>query len=294
MMLRGIIDESYDGKAKVPRTFSLSCLVGDNGTWPFFEMDWLKVIDWKNAQLRTQARREITRYHASDCSSCKNEFADWTRDEQIELTGKLLDVFRKYGIHIYGYDMPLQLLVSEIPETKPNPVGFAYVMLLNMVMQDIGENTLTMYRDALISLHHDHCDYDAVMLATFNRLTNDESFKYRNRFTTITPTDWQHFVPLQPADLIAYENFKEGERLLDGRKRRKSLELILDLDSISGRAKGFNLASIRELKTIMDNMGEDAKRILLSNARIPYGKHPPALKKGTTASETPKSDRRDK
>ena len=29
---------------------------------------------------------------------------------------------------------------------------------------------------------------------------------------------------------ILHENFKEGERVLDNRKRRKSLELILDLE----------------------------------------------------------------
>jgi hypothetical protein len=135
-------------------------------------------------------------------------------------------------------------------------------------MNEIGENTLTMYPKELISLHHDRCDYDAALLEAFNHLMDDETFKYRTRFTSITSENWQDCVPLQAADLIAYENFKESERLLDGRPRRKSLEILLDLESISGRAKGFNLASIQELKSIVDHLDPKAKELLFSNARI--------------------------
>ena len=267
-MLRGFMDESRDAQNAVPRLFSLSCVVGDDSSWPWFVIDWVKVLDWKNEQLRAQGRPEISRYHAADCSSCLGEFKGWTVAEQIEFSQKLFEVFKKHPVHIFGFDMPLQLLVQEFPETKSNPVGFAYVILLKMLMDEIGKETLKLYPRDGITLHHDRCDYDSVLKDAFNRIVDDPAFAHRDRFAYITPEGWEDSVPLQPADMIAYENFKEGERLVTNRKRRKSLQVILDLDSVSGRAKGFNLESIRELKSIIEGLGKETKEALFSTARI--------------------------
>ena len=267
-VLRGYIDESYDGGSAVPRLFSLSCLVGHDTVWPYFEWAWVDVLEWKNKQLRGQGRQEISRNHAADCNSSFGEFKGWSPDEKEEFSGKLLDVFRKCPVHIYGYSMPLQLLVQEFPETKPNPVGFAYVILLTMLMDEIGKNTLALYPKNVISLHHDHSDYDAALADQFAHMMNDPEFKYRGQFTSITPACWQRCVRLQPADLIAYENFKEGKRQEECGERRPSLKKLLDLDSLSGNAKGFNLQTIRELKTIVDRLDGIAKEILFKTARI--------------------------
>ncbi len=70
---------------------SLSCIVGDDGKWPYFENDWVKVLDWKNDQLKSQGRQQISRYHAADCSSRVGEFKGWTAAEQREFSTKLFD-----------------------------------------------------------------------------------------------------------------------------------------------------------------------------------------------------------
>jgi hypothetical protein len=263
------MDESY-GSEVIPKLFSLSCLVGNSTAWPFFEWDWIGVIDWKNKQLEAQGRKQLSRYHASDCSSFKGDFDGWSEDERREFIGKLVPLFGKHGFHIYGYDVPLQLLVSEIPETASNPVGFAYVILLQLIMREICKNTLTIYPDAVISLHHDRCRYDAVLQEAFNRMIMDENFecRCRNQFASITSEGWEHCIPLQPADFLAYENYKDGLRRLEPRNRRKSLELLLDLDSISGRSLGFTAESIRILKRNIENMDNETKEILMRNARI--------------------------
>jgi hypothetical protein len=103
---------------------------------------------------------------------------------------------------------------EEFPEVAPNPVGFAFIVLLMELMQQIGETTLTLpnYKRETTSLHHDHCDYDAARAQPFGYLLNDKTFEFRHRFTSLPPEYWPHCVPLQPADLIAYENFNEGMR----------------------------------------------------------------------------------
>lgn len=269
MALQGIgyIDESY-GPASTPDVLNLTCLVSSGATWFWFGLDWTKWLEAKNESLDSQGRKRLSRYHAADCSSLVGEFSGWTRNEQIEFTKGLLAVFQKHPMHIISYTLNLQELVQQLPETKPNPFGFAYILLLNYIMLEICDYTLKK-QPAVMALIHDHCDYDAALLEAFNHMVDDQGFRCKDSFTTITPASWKHHVPLQAVDLVAYENFKDGQRRLKKKnKMRKSLELLLDLESIGGRARGFDEQSLRELKRIMDGLDEQTKEILLVNARI--------------------------
>jgi len=84
---------------------------------------------------------------------------------------------------------------------------------------------------------------------------------------------------LQPADLIAYENFKEGMQYHFPnpkiKSRRKSLATLLSLDAIGGRANGLNETGIRKLKKIVDGMNPNAKKRLFDAARIGSSKSAP-------------------
>jgi hypothetical protein len=84
---------------------------------------------------------------------------------------------------------------------------------------------------------------------------SDPTFTYKHSFTTIAPMGWEDCVALQPADLIAYENFKEGYRLLPTgrpRERRKILKEIRSLESFSQRLAFVTRENIRELKGLAD------------------------------------------
>jgi len=269
VVLNGFIDESYD-HAKVPKVFSMSCTVTSVAGWCYLEIDWLKLLARKNEELKKQGRKEISRFHAAPFNNFKGEFKDWTPDEQKEFSREIVEVFNRNPVHTHGYCMPLQLLVQEFPETKPNPIGFAYITLLTRLMQQIGETTLALYPRDVISLHHDHCDYDAALQEQFGSLLEDSSFKYRNRFTSLTAEHSQHCALLQPADFVAYENFKEAMREYSKRNRRQSLERLLSLDAVSGRLKGFTVDGIRELKSNIDRLSVKAKKILFATVGIPY------------------------
>ncbi len=271
LMLRGFIDESHD-EHTVPKVFTLSCVVGYDNMLTWFEMAWAKVLEEKNAELARQKRPLISRYHAADCSSLRCEFKGWSVLEQIEFSLKLLNVFRRHPIHIHAFDLPLQLLVQEIPETADNPVGFAYVILLFYLMQQICEKTLSLYPNDLLSLHHDHCDYDGALADAFGQVLDDPASKCSNQFASITPARWQNCVMLQPADFIAYENFKEGmQHYYPNPKvkgRRKSLETLLDKDGIGARASSLGLDVIRQLKIQIEAMDKKTKKRLFDAARI--------------------------
>jgi hypothetical protein len=261
-MLTGHIDESGSS-----RFFTLSCLVGDGSMWLWIELAWVKLLEETNATLKAQGRPSISRYHASDCRNLRREFAGWSAEEQRGFTQKIIRIFQRHPLHIYAYSVDLQVLIEEIPETEPNPRGFAYVVLLSQLMTAIGA-TLELYPKDQIALVHDRCDYDAALHEAFNHMKSDRTFRHRDRFTTLTSMSWEDCIHLQPADFLAYENFREAERRTTKRRRSKALELLLDLDSFRGRAIGFERQALRELRAVVDALDKGTKKTLFKNARI--------------------------
>jgi hypothetical protein len=247
MVLWGHIDESYQKHGE--GLFTLACIYTESSTWSWFELAWQNCLDKKNKELAAQGRRQITRYHASNCSCRYDEFKGWTTKEQIEFTQSLMNVFMQHPTHTIAYTINLQELAEEVPSPEPDVMGFAYGLLLKYLMLEIGQfiGRSQRYRDARVTLIHDRCDYDAVLLDNFNSMVNDPTFSYRSSFSTIASMGWQDCPLLQPADLIAYENLKEAERRPAGRLRRKSLEALLDLDSFGAKARGLSRDNIKSI-----------------------------------------------
>ena len=267
-VLHGYIDDSIGGNI-----FVLTCLQGEIGMWLSIDLEWRKMLDKVNKRLRRQGRREISRYHATDCQNFRNDFEGWAEDEQIELVKEILKIIKGGSFHVNAYSVDLKQLQEEIPETKANPKAFAYVFLLMFLMLEMCDGTLRRHKDAIMGLTHDHCDYDAAMQEAFQYMLDDEGFRCRDRFTSLTPERWQNCIPLQPVDLFAYENYKEALRRkqLSRRKRRTPLRLLLDDQpkSLGGNLKGLNRANLRHFKkTTLANMDEATKEKLFAIARI--------------------------
>jgi len=111
-----------------------------------------------------------------------------------------------------------------------------------------------------VVLFHDRCNCDTNLLEAFNSIMNDEAFRGKHIFSTIVPTSWECCIPLQIADLLAYENFKDTERHLTGRKRRKTLELLL-AGGLGGRSKRMNEANVRELRRLLEKRTANATNL---------------------------------
>jgi hypothetical protein len=78
----------------------------------------------------------------------------------------------------------------------------------------------------------------------------DEGFEHAECFVSFASMGSEDCVPLQAADLTAYENFKESCRHVNPRKRRKTLELelLLDLGSFGGRAQYMGREALQALR----------------------------------------------
>ncbi|MFY9561878.1 MAG: hypothetical protein WAQ52_16710 [Terriglobales bacterium] len=246
-MFRGYIDESYN-----PHVFSLSCLLSTDKVWGEFSRAWRLTLNSLNRKLKAQGRQTISRYHAADSSNLKREFADWTTDEQRAFFGDILKIFRRYPIDTVALSIDLDEFHRIIPEAqtqaKPDFQTFLYGMTTKFLIERIADRRCSKDPNARIALVHDRSANDSVMFEAFSQQVNDPNFAFGHCFTTFVSTGWERCIPLQPTDLVAYENFKDSMRRVTPRDRRKSLEMLIDLDSFGGRSQVMDAKAITELR----------------------------------------------
>ncbi len=241
--LWGFIDES----GKEGELFSLTCVVAAQSTWLYLEAEWKKVFTETNTLLLDSKRSPITRYHANSCSSLRGEFTGWTSEEQKAFVLRLFRSFEEHRMEVVGATLDLRDLARAIPASHVNPKGFAYAFLLKHLMADLGDRVLAKNPDALIGLTYEQCDHNAALEESFAHTQEDPNFTYRRRFTSILRGSWKTAFPLQAADLLAYENYKESARLLVDRKRRRSLDYLLERGQLGGVLRGYPLGALEEL-----------------------------------------------
>jgi len=241
--------------------------MGHGGNLWHFENAWVRVLEGKNCELLRAGRKELTRFKAADCSSRVNEFEGWSSEEQRCFLGSLLRVFARHNLAIFSYTLELKHISEEMVGTKGKEKEVAYALLLHNLMVMIGKRVLgdPRFPDRIALIHDRTTGFDSVLLDAFNAMRKDESFIYKDRFTTIAPMGWGDCILLQPADFLAYENFKIGERKRAGASRRKVMDELLDLGSIGGTGIELTRDWVKEIN---EKQTEEDRQSLYEIARI--------------------------
>jgi hypothetical protein len=253
VIFRGYFDESYDGKV-----FTLSCLASDPVGWAAITRGWQLCLSAKNRELKKQGRAQISRYHAADCSSLLNEFSGWSKDEQIRFAKELMATLHRgrAWVNVIAYSIPLADFIKEF-DIEGDPIPVCYRELVKFVMLEMTAQIREAQRQrgsvkpVIYVLFHERCSHDGLYLEAFNAMMSDPTFTGKEHFSTIAPVGWEHCIPLQPADMIAYETFKEAKRKFTGRKRRKSLEYLMESRKFGGRSKHFERPNLEEWHDIV-------------------------------------------
>jgi hypothetical protein len=152
----------------------------------------------------------------------------------------------------------MEPFLAEFPECKDEPLPSCYslIKLLMLEIADQVQLARQRYKNtkrADIVLFHERCSYDAAILNSFNTAITDKTFAEREMFHSITSLGWETCTALQPADLIAYETFKDSQRQFSGRDRRKSLDFLLSTDTFGGRARTFKEDAFKVLRKVIDD-----------------------------------------
>jgi hypothetical protein len=247
------MDESYDNDANL---FALSCLMSTGKDWLEMERQWKLHLRAKNKTLKKQGRPLISRYHASDCSGCKREFEGWTRDERDAFVIGLFGIFRRVEMHTLALSVELDDICEVFPEWSDDRIKTAYFWMTRFLMCVIADDFRKMptSKQGAVTMFHDRTafdgKYDATILKAFNaQLSRWSASSY---FTTIAPLGWEHCVPLQPADLVAFEVFKEAQARKESRDCRKSFKTLLSLPTFGIHVKHLDKAVILGFRKLVD------------------------------------------
>lgn len=255
VIFNGYIDESYDNTQNV---FTLSCLVARGKVWDSMERRWKLAIAAKNKELAREGRPQISRYHASDCSACRGEFEGWSKDERDAFVINLFQLFKVFPSHTVVFDAQMDDICEVFPEWSFDRLEAAYHLLTGFVMHQLGRDFAKQSNGTpvKITLFHEETGsngkYDPTILRSYNFQRHDKEFAQRDYFTTIASLRWEHCIALQPADLVAFECFKEAQARTESRRSRKSYKALIDMKSFGIHSMSFNPKAIRALRARME------------------------------------------
>jgi hypothetical protein len=201
--------------------------------------DWKRCLQRKNRKLKQQGRPCISRYHAADCESRFGEFKGWDVPEKNAFVAELISIVNRRHIHIIGFTVDLNELLEVLPEIEERYAErAAYGCLAALLFTEIAEQASQISRQPAITVVYEHGEVSQHMQHAYDGMKASKPFA--DQFDSIEKGSWK-VVPLQVADLIAFETMKDRDNQKGdvARNRRLSLQAILE-GKLTG-AKGFHL-----------------------------------------------------
>jgi len=243
VVVRAYIDESV-GKYK---TFALGCVIAKGTEWTWISRDWKKCLERKNRELRRAGRKCISRYHATDCQNSYDEFKGWSADEKKPFVAELLGILNKYHIHILGATLDKAELSEVYPEIKEKRLnGESYAALAWLLFPEIVREARRLDGYPTAKIVYEHGDVSGHMINTYDRWNLLDS----EVFGSIEKDTWK-VLPLQAADLVAFEAVKDRDNLkapIKLERRFPLKELMGDKRHGGGRGIHFGKEGLQRLR----------------------------------------------
>ena len=208
-VIKAYFDESgiHDGSPVV----TVGGYFGEPAAWRDFTKEW------------NRTKRPIKVFHAVDAQNLQGEFEGWSPEDRDELVKRLLPIIPKHpvaavlmGINLDAFKEAMRGR-SDLQEIFGTP----YTACFQWALQSLVEHAEKFNFDERIACFHESNDFQREARESFDFIMNDS--RYRN-ISSLTFGRKEDFVPLQAADILAYEGNK---RLRDlSRPQRRSFAAL--------------------------------------------------------------------
>jgi hypothetical protein len=193
-MLKIYMDESgiHDGSPVV----TVGAWFGTPSTWRDFTKDW------------NQLKRPINVFHAADCANLEGEFKGWHPQDRDAYVAKLLPVIAKHGIGgvLIGIVMKyFEDAMRAVPDLR-DMFGTPYDACFQWNVQTFIDFNNQRGGTGRLAFFHETNDYQASANKSFEFVKLNPNNTARGMSLTFGGKD--DFVPLQAADVLAYEGNK--------------------------------------------------------------------------------------
>ena len=258
-VIRAYFDESYDS-----RMFAVAGIVGKVQTWVQIEAGWQAAIRLRNQELFADGRKQISRYHAAEMNAHDNEFKGWGEDETRNFAEQLLAVLYGREIFITSFAVKLDDLQKVFPEwckTQQEAQDYAYRFAFHDGLLACGHIASWLNSNEGVDVWYDHGRWDPVASEVYAQMRNDATYAERERFTSCASASSLRYVGLQSADMMAYECWRESERIgfASRSDMRKFFRRIAHIDEYRISATYADERYFREIRENMEKGKSDSR-----------------------------------
>lgn len=215
--------------------------VGAYVAHPRIWRDWTKA--W-NIQ-----KKPIDVFHSTDCANLRGEFSGWSSSGRDEYVEALLPIIGKSDLMAFVVGIVMDDY-REVREEHPdiidklgNPYAACFQWVVHLIIDGFRRNNI---KDR-IAFFHECNDYQGEAINCFGYLKNEW---YADQILSLAFGSKQDYVPLQAADILAYEGNK---RLRDREKADRRAWTAINPDSNRRHTAYFDKSALQELVS-------DAKR----------------------------------
>ena len=209
-VIRTYMDESgtHEGSPYV----TVGAYAGQPKHWKAFTKEW-------NFRKKPDG---IAVYHATDCANQRGEFEGWSVEQCNTFAAKMLPILPKHppiGV-VIGIDMnAFEEGMKAAPELR-EMIGTPYACCFQWVVQRLLSIVEGHGSNERLAFFHERNDYKKEADEAF-----DWIIRHRRRHSsemTLTFGTKEQYVPLQAADILAYEGNKRMQGIDAGRRPRRS------------------------------------------------------------------------
>lgn len=218
-MLKAYFDES--GTHQDSKVLAFGGYISTVKKWRSFEKQWQKMLDTE----------QIPMMHSTDLESRHGAFKNWSIERKVRVQKQAISIIRRNVLQGFSSSVILddyQTIVAGKPHIKfTSPYTFAMTATLHLVKKWVKDNNIKIPIHYVFESGAGYAgEITDVMKQTKNIGWDFYRMKSANSWSFADKID---FIPLQSADILAYEaykqmlNFKVGETRRDLRKSAESL-----------------------------------------------------------------------
>jgi hypothetical protein len=236
-MLSAYMDETGHFEDKGQRFVGMAGLIAPAHNWQRFETKWKAALQ----------KFQIPHFHMVEFAGFKGEFEGWSEIKRRNLMSRLLTIIDVTYGYPFGSVIPLDVYRSLSPERQKrfkDPYFLAFmdcIIAAAMLMAPHAPD------EKMALVFSEQRQFRAHAL----RLYDHAQRTFRNMMKVTTPIfrDMREIGPLQAADLVAYEFYKEADRLTyrPEAKIRHPFERLLQT---AQRSANFNMINFHDKESI--------------------------------------------
>ena len=221
-MIKIYMDESgtHGGSAKSPPSpfVTVGAYLAQPKVWSAFTKEW-------NAAKRPDG---IKVYHAVDCANQRREFEGWSKPQSDAFAAKMLPIIAKHAgwSVVVGMEMaPFQEAMASHPHLKAL-FGTPYEACFQWVVQTILDKVEELGSRESLTFLHESNDYETQARKSFDWVKEHRKKHASNM--VIAFGGKERYVPLQAADILAYEGNKRLRGIVASRDWRRAWTVMSD------------------------------------------------------------------